>query len=383
MHRVVLAQVFLAAVILLLSATPAFGCIGSRLIYMIGFQLLVFNLFIGLMEGTIGWLLSRLPFKRAVAVMILANYFSLIAAWPLMKLATEALTPLFFHGPRILYLRNLAWFTVGVSFVLTVAFEMPFCWYLFRKAKSKLFKAALFCVVSQAAIYSFLGPFMRDWVSVSFESLKVHSDTSSTRNPGAVVYYLATDNGGLWRMKLDGSGKEFVGHTSADDGRVPLYPVPNAETGGWRLIGGRTRKDSEKCMMEDFRAHDVEMLAEHEAVYEKAFHDFQCGRGQAFDFTNPQGDYAINPLVRVYSSGWGGVIYEMGDSKYASRDIAHVLKYQTPFDVFQWDAASVLPNDEAVLAVDGQVLLLDIRQETLAFLTEGRSPFVVPAVRSH
>jgi len=366
-----------AAALVVLMPNRADACIGSRLIFTFNRALVFLNLFIGGLEGLVAFgLFHRRP-GRGIGIMIIANYFSLLAGSPLQRPVTQALETLIFSAPRILYLHSLVFLTIAVSFALSVIFEMPLCIWLFAGAKRRITKAVVFCIVSQVATYSFIGPWMHSHVATSVYEFETVPDTRARRNPDAVVYFLENGGGHLYRIRLDGTGREFVAHTDAPDGILSLFPLREENEKSWNLVGVRNLPWREAYLLEDIESHGLPTLDLFAEDYARAWRE--CGRtGHVmFDFAASSGNAGAHAAENTYVGGWHVTI--------CRRDIkAHEhpgvdLQYQTPFEVYRWCVPSNLPEDEAVVAVDGQILLLDMRSDTLAFLTHGRSPFVVPA----
>ncbi len=367
-----------AAVVVVGLQEQAHGCIGSRLIWHFTLNLVFLNLFIGALEGFVGFVLFRVRFWRAAGIMILANYFSLIAGYPLLGVATGALEPVVFSPPRILYLRNLVLLTIGVSLVLTVFFEMPFSLWLFKGKAKRWRKAVLFAVVSQLVTYAFLGPMMRDWVSTSVYDAELAADTSSMRNPGALVYYLDNDSGDLWRVRLDGSGRRFVARTTASEEGTFLFPVADSETGAWKLMAVAPWPQWDEYALDIPEPLEWEAMDARKSVYAGCYDELHSGGPLAFDFADPLSNGTHSHRVQGRSKhAWDVVVNKENRTGYSLRDEEYRLFYQTPFRFFLWGVPSVLPGDEAVVSVDGQILLLDLAARRLSFLVEGRSPFVV------
>src|SRR5262245_12548848 len=84
------------------------------------------NAFIGLAEG---WLLARafrVSVKKAGGLMIAANYLSGIAGYWLLPEIAEQADANWFSDPRLFRAALTLGVLVGLSFVMTVAIELPF-----------------------------------------------------------------------------------------------------------------------------------------------------------------------------------------------------------------------------------------------------------------
>jgi hypothetical protein len=368
----------LAGALVAAGASEAQGCVGSGLLIPVSMQLLIFNLVIALLEAAVARFVFRASFWRAYGIMILANYFSLAAGLPLVRPITEALEPLAFSGPRVLYIRDLARLAVWVTFGLTIAFEMPFGLWLMRDKKRWLVKAAAFTLASRALVY-FLVPIQSITVGFALRGLEaVLPDTRATRNPAAVVYYLDNNKGDLWSVRLDGTDKRFVAATSCKKEFAFLVPTIDEAMGGVTLEA-RTRewgKDAVtgRVIYEGDAFAAKEGLTAVGAKWTQALGSmYECGVD-----LRPQ---VLNADWRYGSArgGWSFYVYPVASRPSDKiRDDTLSVHYQTPFEVKDWHAVSRLPNDEGVAQVDGQIVLVDLRERTVAFLVEGHSPLVLP-----
>jgi hypothetical protein len=370
----------LAAVLIAAVSSEAQACVGSGLLIPSSMGLLIFNLGIALVEALLARFLFKARFGRAYGIMVLANYFSLAAGLPFVRPITDALELLVFSPPRLLYIRDLARLAVWVTFALTIVLEVPFGLWLMWDKKRRVIKAAAFTLVSRALIY-FLVPIQATTVWFALRGVETAlPDTHATRNPGAVVCYADNNSGDLWSIRLDGTEKKFVAATSCREEFAFLVPTIDEATGRvklemWVKKWGE-RASSKGTVFEGEPFAPKEDLAAVGLKWMQAIEGMtECG----VDLSSPDsyGTQGHGTVVGGWSFRVGPV--ESRPHKYAWDDTVY-LHYQTPFDVKDWHAVSRLPNDEAVAQVDGQIVLVDMRKDTIAFLVEGHSPFVLPEV---
>ena len=320
----------------------------------------------------------RVGYFRALGVMVLANYFSLLCAGLLVGPVTVALGDAMFRGPRLVHLVHLLALAVPVSFVLTVVFEWPLCVWLMRGRPRRVVTGLLFCVVSQVVTYAMLAPFhmgVADHMRREIGAVAAH--TRGARNADATVYYLDNERGDLWSIRLDGADRQRVCAAGETDEEAVLFPkrtaagvrlfVGNSANGAWQERD-LAALPADVCARTAIRRSGVRMNLE-----EMSFRDWNDRYG--FDMRSDDDKHACDAEVKLLRLGvWcPRPLDEVHRPLTSDRDV----RYQTPFRVYWWSALNLLPRNEAVAQVDGQVVLVDLEGPVTRFLVEGHSPFVV------
>lgn len=135
MRRFVL---FIGLLFVVLVASPAAANMGAPLLILGGLELVWGNFLIGAIEALVPRLTFRLPYRRGLVLMTLANYFSMFVGLALIRLVAP---PLERATPSLQILQTLSsvMTTMWLSFfVATVLLEMPFVYRLFPEERRKL-----------------------------------------------------------------------------------------------------------------------------------------------------------------------------------------------------------------------------------------------------
>ncbi len=373
------ARTLLAAAVLWVAVGGrAQACAGTTLLQFTVTNLIPLNLGVAALEALVARVLFRSDYLRAFGIMLLANYFSLICAGLLTGPATMALGGVLFSGPRLVHLVHLLALAVPVSFVLTVLFEWPFCAWLMNNRRRMLATGLLFCVVSQVVTYAVLAPFHLGMVDRLRRDVgPVAADTRGTRNPGAVVYYLDNERGDLWSIRLDGSGRERVCAAGEPDEDVLVFPQ-TTDDGPRLFVGGRAAKSLVERGLVYLPADVCTRTTVRWDVVNVPLDEMDFGhwyRRCAFDLRAAGEEGARTAQIEMLR-------LEMWEPRPpAGRPVGDTwhtrIRYHTPFRVYEWRSLNLLPHDEAVASVDGQIVLVDLDAPVTRFLVEGHSPFVV------
>jgi hypothetical protein len=356
-RRIVWLSFILAAVPSAAHANP-----GAPL-FAAGFTHLVFlNLLIGLGEGLIVALIFKIKAGTAVTYMIAANYFSTLVGFlafaPLMALAW-----LILKSATIYNLWLLIWAYIAALYLLAVVLEWPFCFRALRLSRptgSRILGISLLAsFVAQTASYAVLIPYY-EHASVYhvYKDFTVDRDLSFAKP--ATVYFLRED--GVYKVKTDGSALRKLLDTRAVGKLYDLSVYGNA-TSKYLELSMATDRASELTISNHFAPTPLESTGWHDG-------------GLSWFAQHPM---ALD--LRPYPhSKWNARALESGVSmeEYGSWDGIWIA-LRLPF--FQWNGRSVtmLPGDQVVAELSGQIVILDAKSRKMGLIAMGRNPVATPA----
>ncbi len=123
---------------------------GTALMWMPLYQLLFGNILIGLVEGSAVSIIFKTKWHRSVLMMIAGNYVSWILGNGLIRMFQESFIEAIFQIKGVF----AAWIiSLIILYVLTVAIEMPFFNWIFKKADRKWNHSLKLSVILNAGTY--------------------------------------------------------------------------------------------------------------------------------------------------------------------------------------------------------------------------------------
>lgn len=339
------------------------GNAGTPLMWATMLHLLIGNAIIGWLEGVLVGQVFHEPKPKAVNVFILANYFS---AWVggLMVLCWGARLDLDLYSGR--------WFIWGAGiafFIVTIFLEWPVITWLFRQREQRWrisFRASL---LAQCASYALIASWYLLVSSFNlYAKVQVDASRSFVANQNALVYYIGRD-GHAYRQRLGAPRPEFVAPLASSNKDDRLTLVPSTAQGRWDLVA---------LMYTDADVVHTNMIlracAAHGAQPAWKWRVPTPARtwlnfGPAVDLRP-----ATERLWEVRTGFWAGQGLEVQNTT-TMENIR--LALETPF--LQWVArnATVLPHDEIVFQLDGQICVFNRPAARLGQLASGRGPVVV------
>ena len=337
------------------------------------------NAIIGLAEGFLLALVFRVRVGPAIGLMIGANYASAFVGLQTVRAAGlwEGLVPILSDQPALYVAWKALWVFVAVSFLLSFLIEWPFCLLAVWSKRGKWWKSFAASGLAQAASYAVLVLFYAHVSGVGlFTQVDVDPAFVSSVTDEGWVYFLATEDGDVYRIRLNGTGRERV------------FPLGLTEWAS-RLIVRRS---------EDHRHVDLLWIKEEGQDVKEGLLLKSAGAipdPEGYDEANemewtaaPWGDnrraYELRPARQrdwyVGLSFWGDSIIYATNEKTGER---FRLSFETPFLTWGGRNATILPGDKVVFQLMGagsspqQLVLLDLRARKLGFLTYGRGPVVL------
>lgn len=329
-------------------------------------HLWVGNAVIGIAEGVLIALVFRSQFRRAIPIMILANYTSAWLAFILLGSFGEQPIRWFLDDEPLYLLPSLIRLLITVTFVETVLVEWPFCLWAMRPGPHRFAKSAGACLLVQAASYAVLIPFYRSSsVFNLYTDLRADRSLIGEASEATLVYFLSSKGDSVYRINLNGTGLAKVCQIAAPQQSQDLFLRQSANRQGWDLC--RSYFSGEGRQEQD-------VLLKHLPVRSGGWRWY--GEGDA-----EEGPY----------SGWPAVcdLRTESDPRWtvvAAKDALYVrdnhmqqttfIGMGTPFLAWYPAQPTVLPGDQVVCQFGDQILLLDLAQRRVGLLAVGQSPVV-------
>jgi len=370
--------------------TAAQADAGTPLLWAGMLHLVVFNFFIGLLEASVLAKVFHLPKLKTNAAIIAANYFSMIvglliirAAWTPLERLLPGQAPLY-KGAALLLLLGLG------SWMLSVVLEWPFCAWTLRtertpRSQNSWRTSLRASVIAQTASYALLVPFYLLVSPISlYTQSRIQHSLAFVKPSQAVVYYINTQDGGVWRIRMDGTEETKVLDAHVQDNNTRLFLRPNVKSG-----------------LSDLGMAEQISSADSPTKYTTKYTMLLTGVGSGFvPMPNTRkghervtwGNFGQPDDLRLGERGWtvftgywaaeGITIFHGKSSDFWSNSRVYTLAFETPFEQWNCRNATVLPGNQVVFQLgqdrtDAQVVILDMEHRNLACLTMGQGPVVV------
>lgn len=356
---------------------------GSPLMWMQVWHLLLGNAIIGTIEATFLILIFKTRPVRTVVLLIAANYVSMICGM-LVFGRVERAAPV--HGLVPLTLYNYQVWLLGgfiVLLLLTIMIEWPFVAGSFRRGAAGWKRRLGACAAAQAITYCFcigLPYWLRGELSVASEVAIEHVPTFVPPDLPFRVYYIDPDDGDVYRMRPDGSQCEHVMEASLEHhGKLAVMndlEEPDAPDDPlWDLIGFDYDWGDQVRFIEDFAPPESAFLTDGRLdVFRVIFNIHDAADLREADDRD----------WRVRCRDNAGLAAGIRPPDRDSLDLGYTraegdihLSFNTGFGTWKGRNASVLPGDLVIFEFGGQICALDLNQRKLALLCFGYGPVVV------
>ena len=150
------------------------------------------NALIGLAEGVLIALIFRCRLRRAVPIMILANYASAWLGFIILSAFGEQPIARLLGDEPLYALPTVVRWVVLAAFVETLLVEWPFCLWAVSPGKHKFARSIGACLVAQLASYAVLIPYYQHSSLTSlYTDLTVDRSTIGKAPGTAVVYFMS------------------------------------------------------------------------------------------------------------------------------------------------------------------------------------------------
>ncbi|QYK48212.1 MAG: hypothetical protein KF838_15650 [Phycisphaeraceae bacterium] len=356
---------------------------GTPLMWLGLLHLTAINLIIAGVEAYILKLIARVPFGRALAASLIANYASalvgLLLLVPYASQSLERVSGIPIDAANAHMLRFIL-----LAFLATLVVEGPIFFLIARKRARPRRLVAAFLLAQLATYAALLWIYNGASNASATRVTRDHTMAFVPRDHAAAVYYINHSDGDLWRVGLNGAGRERIGP-------IPLFstPVPDDYTsygkfdpyyheiltvaanpdGGEDLVAVRDlgREQQSQTLIEDLR----------DSLGPRSL---QIPHRDIFDTRPP--DRALPKVTNGFWAFDGLSIYPRGTEQDLWKDSWSVA-YETPLAAWRVSRVSILPDNLIVFDLgDRQICVLDPHTRTLGVLAEGRSNLItMPGAR--
>ena len=365
----------LAAVLLLAFLdTPVIADAGSPMMLAGMFHLLIGNALLGVLEGSLIALVFKTRWRRAVLIMVLANYVSAIPGKLMARLAVGMLhavgsdaTSLYdFWG----VLQEALAILFALSFAATLVLEWPFCFWVLKNSARRLTKSIGACLLAQTASYAVLVPLGIWWSSYDvFTAVRLDPSVVSEASEYVTVFYISPDDGDLYAIRLNGTRGRRVVPLGLTDRYPRLHLRQVGQGSPWQLCLGQ---DAEQKLV----IPDVRLAKVPHSLY--TFQDTSAGA----EVTEIRNHWSYTPPIdyraeedrdwNVTLQWWMGLWVDNQRTGEAFR-----VCLDTALLTWRVSYGTVLPGDQVVFEMNGRILLLDLNTRRLGMITRGSYPLVV------
>jgi len=378
------------ALLLILTPSLAFANTGTPLMWAGMVYLFGGNVVLGAVEGAILAKWFRLPFKRCIGWMILAN---ILSAWVGQVLLTSvALNAMGYADLNSLHLILVA--SLVIAWLLTLLIEWPFTALCFSGGADWLRRSVLATVVIQTVSSALLGAF---FMMASFFSLLTdHRIVASDDLPwpeGLLVYYVDLDRQTICVYDTD-SGEIQVVHVMGErmsPHAAALYfsrGTNEEDSDVWSLVAGDYGRSSVEDELIEELGVRVDTSVYHRIRYspssERNDHRDRFPFGSRWHPYSPASrPLSIGPqpldLQSLQQGFWAAeglgytLVTDSGDT------VRHNLTMETPYVI--WGVRHVMLLDDRMIMFQfgtSQVCLLDMRTQRVALKLKGYGPLAVP-----
>ncbi len=336
--------------------------------FITGTRLIIANVVIAFIESFILGLFFKVRRRRLFGWMVLANYFSVVAGGILLGIVGDALIP--FFQPMIFHLRSYHVCMFALAMVLSFGLELPFVIVARWPRPGSLLGSLGACAAAQVGSYAVLAPLY--WLvcvgCFNFDSLV--SPTYSldfVKQKSAVILFLSSDHQSVMEARLDGvPAQTLMGTGYPSLGNLAVWKADDADrwdlwlTQFWNSHDGRNNP-SEKLLQRGITPTYHDVVAENQGDGDASF-DWRPKANRDWTVEVHSEAYAPRAGFRAHNQATGN-------------DVRIVV--DTPFVGWLARCATILPGDQVVFEISGQIVVLDLDTRRLGFIAFGHSPVVI------
>ncbi len=349
--------------------TPVLANAGTPLMITGTYYLLFGNALIGVAEGALLARIFRLPYRKSIGLLVLANYFSAWVGCGFLRDAMVSHASLDLHSAWPFF-----WTMVAATYGMTLVFELPFVAVALRKKPRWLFKSLWGSIVIQTASYALI--FGWYWM-VSGTSLFTETEVVALSDMSlpeeVLVFYISAGDGDVYMKPLVGSGEEKVHelNSSGLDDRL-LFQGSSEDEDHQELVVrvvNKQRGVEFVSLVKSFSADSVPAFDEVVAHLERDGNWFsfgpaaRLGNAQESPWEISTGFWPLEGL-RAERSG--------------AEDSWIRVSYETPFGHWHARNAIHLPSDQVLFQLGtDQICVYDPETRQISLVAKGRGPTAV------
>lgn len=345
----------MGAVLLLPSVSYANA--GTGLIFATGFHLLIGNLIIGTLEGTILSKVFRIPRNKSHYTMILANYFSAWVGGVFITQGILSLIPVTIENAT-----GLFWLFYCFTYLLTLLLEFPFVAFLLRKEPNRLRKSVFGSLLVQTISYCLLSIWF--WLP---SGKSILTDTSVVSLDDIImpknieVYYIADSDGDVYATDLQSEQQRKVFDLNSTNLSERLIARVNSSN-HWDIIATSDSSETACGLLPQTAIPPSTLNPDKQP--KNNFHNF----GPALQ------------LGSAHTSHWSfrSEFWAAGGLRGTQTQSEIHLAMETPFFIWYLRNAYHLPSDMVLFQWgENQICIYDPETKKVALLAKGRGPLPI------
>lgn len=350
---------------------PVLANAGTPLMWASAMFMLFGNALIGILEGRLIASVFKTRVGRTVLLMILANYISMFAGlWGVSHLA-EWFTEIQLRVDPLQAGWRALLLALGGSFFCSVVLEWPFCSLAMKNTGARAAKALGATLMAQTASYAILIPCFSLISQISlYTSSSIEVDLSFVAKPPATVYYIDRNDGDIWSILTDGTGKRRVKDAGLTKSNARLFVDKGKEGDLYDLWSVSGRDEPPQPVISGIGNHAAPRRQPSAANEPDSWSNHgMWGRHTEHTVICPN----VGGKWRALPGFWAaqGIEIRKGDEP------AYSLVLDTPFVSWFIRNAVILPHEQSIFQIEDMLVILDMPSRRLGFLTIGRGPVVV------
>jgi hypothetical protein len=326
---------------------------GSPLIWATLLQLTIGNYFLGVLETFV----VRRLFGASGGLsrwIIGANYVSACVGLVLLWAASDQFVHWIGGALPVYHVQRILITLALLSFVLTILIEWPFYLLAMRGPAANWRRSLNASLIANAASYAVLVGWY--WMaSMAHFGVTLVNAAYLPANPTAQVFYLSPNGADIYRLRLDGSAPmKFMSLSPpAPQGTLALAASTNDDR--WRL-GVQPGYDQAVRSVADIGPCQAAVPPVNSSVPSADLQGQAPHKWTAL-FNYPSGEfYAV-------------------DNR--SKEWHFILAFDTPWMTWMAYGVAILPNDQMVFELGGQIMWVDMSRGIAAAVAAGHGPVVV------
>ena len=343
--------------------------VGTPLMWAGMLHLVIGNFIIGILEGLLLAIIFKLPKIKAMGILILANYFS---AWVGSFVCAAIINHIHIN------LNNawmVFWVMVLFTYIMTLFIEFPFVIFLFHRDTQWRRKSIRGSLIIQTVSYVLL--FGWYWLASGtslYTKNHVVTIASMTLPKDVSVYYIATDDGDVYRLSLAVPGTTKVFDLNSKSKNDRLYTsIGCIDSTKWDLMSRQETIDYLKPKMVPVLYNCTFTVASTRDMEEK----YLAQNNTWMNFGSiPKLGTATTSKWEFQAGFWS--IEGLTGKVIGSEKETYFFSYETPFGEYWVRNATHLPTDKLLLQLgDNQICVYDPHRKQIALLARGRGPVAV------
>ncbi len=353
-------------VVLMVIPAAVWADAGTPLMWASMIHLVVGNAVLGCIEGLILAWVFGLKKAKTLSLMVVANYFSMLVGMGAITGLGSVIVGEYLGEQILFYALAFVWCMLGVSFLLTIILELPFCWIIMGEKENRFqlsFKASL---IAQVVSYILLVPmyWLASGTSLLTQLEIVPPIDFYVSGTPTRIYYL-TRGGEIHSINPDATHDQIVYSSLSASERGSLFFHRDINRPGWDLCTKPNRwSDEHKIIVPNVLNHSPRPK-------------------QMYGSYPDSGELEKNEAVSLRSNGSPGNVFTGGwpieGIRFGSErgGIGNWFAVDTPFLSWTTLSATVLPDGQVVFQLGPQIVLLDLAQKKIGPIALGSSPVVV------